>query len=97
MSQFVDNPRSRWIELGITLAASIITSALVMSWRMSASLAQFQDKLDSQEMRLERVESQAQQNSSANSTQNSEIAVQSSQWSEVIRRLDAIDRKLEKR
>lgn len=89
--------RSRWAELAITLAVSVITSALVMSWTLSAQLAEFKTTITVQGQRLDRIELTVAQNTSVNGSQTAQIAVQSTQWTEVIRRLDAIDRKLEHR
>ena len=93
----IDSPRARWVEIAVSVAFSITTSAVVVAWTVSATLAKFETKLDGQDVRIGAVELSSRQVLDENSVQTSRIAVQESQWTEVIRRLDAIDRKLEAR
>lgn len=96
-SSVTDTVRARWLEMTIVSSLSIITSAVVVTWTVSATLAKFEAKLEAHDVRLSSVEQQERQAQADNSAQAAQIAVQSSQWTEVIRRLDAIDKKLERK
>ena len=89
--------RARWIEIAVSVGLSIVTSAVVVAWTVSATLATFETKLESQVQEISYIKSQQQIAQSERSAQNSQIQVQASQWTEVVRRLDSIDRKLERR
>lgn len=88
--------RSRWAEIAITLAVSIIASVVSMTWTMSGTLSKFETTLANQEQRLKSLEISNREASSVNGAQAAQLAVQESRWADVLRRLDSIDRKLER-
>lgn len=88
--------RSRWIELAASILVSAVTSAVVISWQLAKALTEYQLVQSVHESRLTAVERLISQASAENSAQTAQIAVQDSRYMEILRRLDAIDRKLEK-
>lgn len=89
--------RARWVELLVCCGLSITTSAVVVAWTVSRALASVEARLDSQAVDVQALKSKSDQAFSERSAQSAQIAVQQSQWSEVLRRLDSIDRQLERR
>jgi mannitol-specific phosphotransferase system IIBC component len=96
MAQLSDT-RSRWLEIALSVGLSITTSAVVVSWTLSAMLADFKATLDAHAHQIAALEQGERTLQSDNAAQATSIAVNASQFSEVIRRLDSIDRALEHR
>jgi mannitol-specific phosphotransferase system IIBC component len=88
--------RARWAEIAISVGLSILTSAVVMAWTLSSKLAAFENTLEAQDKRIAKVERDDAEQAVDHRDQESRIAVQETRWSEVVRRLDSIDRKLER-
>ena len=51
------NDRARWFEVAISVAASVIFSAVTMSWSLSSTLARINEKQTEQDRRLGALES----------------------------------------
>lgn len=88
--------RSRWLEIAISVGLSIATSATVVSWRISATLATFEAKTVEHDQGIEMLNARVAQVKEENGAQNVQIAVANSQFSEVLRRLDTIERKIDR-
>ena len=87
--------KGRLIEIAISVAASIVSSALVMAWTMSATFTELRTKLNEQE-RIVNINTQ--EIRALGSRDVSQIAQQSAtdaHYQDILRRLDSIDRKLE--
>ena len=88
--------RARWLEVFISVAASVLTSAVVVSWTLSAVLATLQATQEEHERRL--VSQQGQLNTLADRSVSTaeKTARIDAQYSDILRRLESIDRKLER-
>lgn len=97
-------PRTaRLVEVAISVIASIATSAIVVTWKLSATLTGFEASIAEANRRMNAYELQVQSNRSAitasevvNAKQEAAIAVSDAKYTEVIRRLDSMDSKLDK-
>lgn len=87
--------RGRLIEVFMVAAISIVTSAVTVAWSLSATLESFRNKLDVHDKALDQDSRMIQSIVSTNAEQSTAISVSNAQFTEIQRRLDSIDRKLE--
>lgn len=94
--------RNRLIEVAVTGVASIVTSALVTSWWLSAKLATFEsgirmntDAISTLSSTLAQNRTQISSVEGVNSTQTAQIAVGDARWVEVQGRLGRIENKVD--
>lgn len=87
---------ARWAELAVTIGASVIASAVTVSWTMASSLTRIEQQILQHQSRLDvqggaLIDMQGRVNG-----QGTQIAVVGSQFGDILRRLDTIDRKLDR-
>lgn len=87
--------RGRLIEVVVVAVISIASSAITVSWSLSATLEHYRTKLDAHDKSIDRTETMVQDVISTNAQQNQAIAINNTQFQEIQRRLDSIDRKLD--
>jgi hypothetical protein len=99
-----DMPRmARFIEITISVLAAITSSVAVTAWTLSARLQDFENGIKSNETALVDLNARATQNrtsiqgiESINATQNSQIAVSDARYTDITRRLDSIENKVDR-
>lgn len=89
--------RARFIEVLISVAASIFSSAVVVSWTLSASLTRLETRLNDHDREFVGVRSQIDGVTQRDITQGQQMAANEARYSDILRRLESIDRKLETR
>lgn len=95
--------RDRWLELVVSVGVSIVSSGLAMTWLLSAKLAKFETTLDQQQTALVDLNNRVASNKSSlqgietvNATQMSQIAVSDARYTDILRRLDSLDLKVDR-
>lgn len=95
--------RDRWVELVVSVGVSILSSALVMTWLLSAKLAKFETTIEQTQKLLVDLDNRVAVNKSAiqgietvNATQMSQIAVSDARYTDILRRLDSLDAKVDR-
>ena len=89
--------RSRLIEIAISVLASIVSSALVMTWTMSATFTDLRNKVEEQERIVNINTQEISALNTRDMMQISQQAASDAHYQDILRRLDSIDRKLEAR
>jgi membrane-bound ClpP family serine protease len=87
----------RWIEVVGAALASAITSAVVVSWTISATLQELKSKAQEQDRRLSSVETTIQSTQSLDSLQTSQLAVTEANYKNIILSLDEIKTQMQNR
>lgn len=87
--------RSRLIEVIVVAGVSILTSAVTVSWSLSATIEGFRNSLADHSKRIDQNATEIKTIVGTNAEQNTALSVNSTQYTEIQRRLDSIDRKLE--
>ena len=92
-----DEKRSRLFEVAVSIIVSAIASAGAVTWSLSATLEEFRSKisehdktLNAQWQRINGLEGGAQVN-------NAQVSAINAHYEDILRRLDSIDHKLEKK
>lgn len=97
MSQLLDKERdrrARLLEVFVSVAASALTSAVIVSWTLSATLSRFETQIAEHERRLVVQQAQMQTLGDRSVLAAEKIARVDAQYEDILRRLDSIDRKL---
>lgn len=89
--------RSRLIEVGLSVAASVIASSVVASWTLSEALATYAAKIDEHDRALNFKQQQIAALESRQLAYERTQAQGEAHYSDILRRLDSIDQKLESR
>lgn len=88
--------RARLLEVSISVIASVLTSAVVVAWTISATLARMQSRIDEHSTALADQSLRLNQLRDSDTDQGQAIATVEAHYSDILRRLDSIDRKLER-
>lgn len=88
--------RARWLEVGISVAASVLTSAIVVSWTLSAVLATMKTTQEEHDRRLMSQQAQITVLADRSVLAAERAARIDAQYGDILRRLESIDRKLER-
>lgn len=100
MNQAVEKERdrrARLLEVFVSVAASAVSSAILVSWVLSATLTRFESAIDEHERRLVSQQAQLTAITDRGAQTNEKLAAVNAQYADILRRLDGIDRKLEGR
>lgn len=89
--------RARLIEVGVSVLFSALASAGVASWSLSATMATYAAKFEETERRLAETKQQISAIELRQLAQERQIATSDAHYNDILRRLDSIDEKLEKR
>lgn len=81
----------------ISVASSIIASAVVVAWTISATLTEYRQRLQAHDSQLASMASSMQAIQARDGMQGEQLARSEAHWEDVVRRLDSIDSKLEPR
>lgn len=87
----------RWIEVIGAAAASAATSAVVVSWTLSATLQDLKTRQQEQDRRLVAIETTQQQTQGLDSLQSQQIAVTDTNYKNIILSLEEIKRQIRDR
>jgi septal ring factor EnvC (AmiA/AmiB activator) len=83
--------RARWIEIAISIIASIVTSALVVSWSLSATLSQYGEKLSQHDRQYQNLDERVSAISAQTAAHGAQIAVTEAHFQDLVRRLEAFE------
>lgn len=86
--------RTRWIEMAGSVALSILASAAVASWTISAQIARDEAKIAEHDSRLQTAETYLRLQSQTNSTQDVQLAVIQSQYNDIKGQLTEIKQQI---
>lgn len=97
-------PRTaRILEVVISVFASIITSAVIVSWQLSAKLSNYENGIKANGTDIIALDAKSVQNRASiqgietvNATQAAQIAVTDARYTEISRRLDSLDAKVDR-
>lgn len=89
--------RARLLEVFISVLASVVSSAVVVAWTISATFSEYSTRLEEHDRRFSATQSQLEALSVRQLTQERQIATSDAHYVDILRRLDSIDRKLEGR
>ena len=89
--------RSRLIEVGITIICSAIVSAVTVAWSLCATLAAIHERDQQQDRSIANNLQQISALSARDLTQIAQIAAQERTNQEILRRLERIEDKLDRR
>jgi hypothetical protein len=84
----------RWIEVVGAAIASAITSAVVVSWTLSATLQELKTKSIEQDRRLNSIEASAQSTQSLDSLQSERLAAADANFKYIVISLDEIKQQI---
>lgn len=87
--------RARLVEMAISVGASVITSAVVVAWTISASLTSFRERIDSFDRQMRANGEQIASLNARDLAQVSQLSATDAHYQDILRRLDSIDRRLE--
>lgn len=92
----MSNPEKtfRWVEVVGAASASAITSGIVVSWTLSATLQELKSKSVEQDRRLVAVETTLQSTQSLDSLQAQQLAVTDANYKNIIISLEEIKRQI---
>ena len=88
--------RARLLEVSISVIASVITSAVVVAWTISATLARMQARIDEHAAAIIEQSDRLNNLRDKDQAQGEAIATVEAHYADILRRLDSIDRKLER-
>ena len=82
--QMVNDKKFRWVEVLVATAGSAATSAIVVSWTLSATLQELKTRSDEQAKRLSSIEQVMQSTQSLDSLQSTQLAVTDANYKNII-------------
>lgn len=89
--------KARVIEIMLSVAASAIGSALIVSWTLSATLATYHEQIEQHQRLIDTNTAQLAALNSRDVNQVSQLAAQNAAYSAILQRLDRIERKIDER
>jgi hypothetical protein len=87
---------SRWIELAVSVGASVLTSAIVVSWTISATLAELRVRVDGNTAADVSLSAELGSIRNNDAVQTATIAKMDAHYEDIVRRLEDLQRKLDK-
>jgi septal ring factor EnvC (AmiA/AmiB activator) len=91
MNAAISEKRARIVEVGLSMFAAIVTSALVNMWTLSAQLSKFQTKIEAHDDTLQSVSARLDVLQTNNSGLAAQVAVTEAHYADILRRLDKQD------
>ena len=89
--------KARVIEIMLSVAASAIGSALIVSWTLSATLATYHEQIEQHQRLIDTNTAQLAALNSRDVNQVSQLAAQNAAYAAILQRLDRIERKIDER
>lgn len=88
---------ARWIELGITIVVSAMSSSVIAAWIISSTLATMQANISENKRRIDENSYAIQNQATLDAVQQERIATTQARFEDILRRLDRIETKLDSR